>query len=315
MKRAVVTGGAGFLGWHLVDSLQADGYQVLIIDSGITSGKSNQALPLKKNVYFIRADVAELTTEDEWQRNLYEVDELYWLASPASPKAYMAHPLETFNASVTGLLGAIETIKRYGLKTRIVFASTSEIYGDPLVHPQVETYFGNVNTLGPRSIYDESKRMGETLLHTFSKNHVIARIFNTYGPGMRPDDGRLVTEVMSSIVEGRAFELFGDGEQTRSMCYYMDTIRGLRLLMAKGQHGEAYNLGSENEQTVNTILDLISKVSDRAVHIQQRPALQNDPLQRRPNTSKIEALGWLPMVGLEGGLKKMWEDDYAKRIK
>jgi len=307
MKRAIVTGGAGFLGWHLVADLHIRGYEVLIIDSGVTSPRANEPLPLPEWVNFLRMDVGDIKN---WPELLKGTDELFWLASPASPKEYIAHPRETFTASVIGLFNAIAAIRSYELPTRILFASTSEIYGEPLVHPQTETYFGNVNTLGPRSIYDESKRMGETLLHTFCDNFVIARIFNTYGPGMRKDDGRLVTEVMSSIVDGRAFELFGDGEQTRSLCYVDDTIRGLITLMEKGQHGEAYNVGSGHELSVKSILDLISGVADAPVHIQERPALQNDPLQRKPDTSKIEALGWLPMVGIEGGLRAMWEKDY-----
>lgn len=308
--RAIVTGGAGFLGWHLVDTLQRRGYDVLIIDSGITSDRASQALPLKEGVYFRHEDVGDIK---DWVDLLTNTDELYWLSSPASPPDYMNYSRETFTANVVGLYNAIAAIESYGLKTRILFASTSEIYGDPLEHPQKETYFGNVNTLGPRSIYDESKRMGETLLYTFSKNFVIARIFNTYGPGMRKSDGRLVTEAMSAAKDDRALEVFGTGEQTRSLCYVYDTIAGLLTLMEKGQHGEAYNVGNELEVSVNMIIDEIASIAGRRIAIQPRPDRHNDPLRRRPDISKIKALGWEPTTALRNGLTKMWEEDYADK--
>ncbi len=302
MKRILVTGGAGFIGKHLVEKLVKAGHRVTIIDDFSTGTMS----PKINGANLIRKDVAKIN----WPKLMNNLDvkynEIYWLASPASPPAYMENPQGTFNANVVGLKSCINKTTS---DTRILFASTSEIYGDPLEHPQSESYFGNVNTLGPRAIYDESKRMGETLLATFSENYVIARIFNTYGPGMLETDGRLITNIFSDMRGFHQFHVFGTGTQTRSMCFVDDTVRGLISIMEKGAMQQHYNVGNPEEYKVLDIIRTCEEVTDIKIGRRFKKALENDPMMRKPIIDKItSSIGWKPEVSLKEGLEIMWKE-------
>ena len=301
---SVITGGAGFLGSHLADYLLEKGHKVIVIDNLVTGRVENIAHHAgNPNFKFIKQDVTEYIFLDE------PVDFVWHLASPASPVDYRDLPIQTLK------VGSLGTHKALGLarakRARFLLASTSEVYGDPLVHPQSEDYWGNVNPVGPRSCYDESKRFAEALTVAYQKEHKmetrIARIFNTYGPRMRLDDGRVVPTFISQAISGKPLTVFGDGQQTRSFCYYSDLISGLYLLMMSDV-ADPVNLGNPDEKTIIDFARLIIKVTGSKSKIIFKPLPEDDPKQREPDITRArKLLGWEPKVKLEKGLEKTIE--------
>lgn len=303
--KIIVTGGAGFLGSHLSEKLIEDGQEVICIDNLLTGSEDNIAhLKNNPNFKFINADVTAKLPDE------LEADQIYHLASPASPnqdypKGYQALSFETMLVNTTGTWNLCQwaAIKN----AKLLFASTSEIYGDPKEHPQKESYRGNVSTTGPRAVYDESKRFGETIVSDFVRKKdlhgVIVRIFNTYGPGMA-DDGRVVTKFIKAALEGRSFPVFGDGKQSRSFCFVDDLIDGLIAAMEKGKKGEVYNLGNSDESTVGELAEKIKELTNSNYELEFMPLPEDDPLQRCPDITKAKKeLDWEPKIGLIEGLK------------
>jgi UDP-glucuronate decarboxylase len=299
-KRVLVTGGAGFLGSHLIDRLLEQGHEVLCVDNLFTGTKRNmEHLHSNPRFEFMRHDVTF---------PLYvEADEIYNLACPASPIHYQHDPVQTTKTSVHGAINMLGLAKRLGC--RILQASTSEVYGDPAIHPQTESYWGNVNPIGPRSCYDEGKRCAETLFFDYHRQHgleiKVARIFNTYGPRMHPADGRVVSNFINQALTGKPITLYGDGNQTRSFCYVDDLIDGLMRLMASpdGFTGPV-NLGNPVEFTMSELAELIISETGSSSPLVTEPLPQDDPKQRKPDISVAKAqLGWTASVPLREGLK------------
>jgi len=299
-KRVLVTGGAGFLGSHLIDRLLEQGHEVLCVDNLFTGTKRNmEHLHSNPRFEFMRHDVTF---------PLYvEADEIYNLACPASPIHYQHDPVQTTKTSVHGAINMLGLAKRLGC--RILQASTSEVYGDPAIHPQTESYWGNVNPIGPRSCYDEGKRCAETLFFDYHRQHgleiKVARIFNTYGPRMHPADGRVVSNFIIQALTGKPITLYGDGNQTRSFCYVDDLIDGLMRLMASpdGFTGPV-NLGNPVEFTMRELAELIISETGSSSPLVTEPLPQDDPKQRKPDISVAKAqLGWTASVPLREGLK------------
>jgi UDP-glucuronate decarboxylase len=300
-KRVLVTGGAGFLGSHLCKALLERGSEVLCVDNFFTGARGNID-PLRDHPGF------EIMRHDMILPLYVEVDEIYNLACPASPVHYQHDPVHTTKTSVMGAINALGLAKR--LKVRILQASTSEIYGDPDVHPQVETYRGSVNVSGPRACYDEGKRCAETLFYDYHRQHNlkirIARIFNTYGPNMHPSDGRVVSNFIMCALKNEPILVYGDGGQTRSFCYVDDLIDGLmRLMAAPEECSSAVNLGNPAEITVKDLAEKIIAITGSRSEIRYAPLPQDDPRQRCPDIGRArELLGWQPQVPLETGLKR-----------
>jgi len=300
-KRVLVTGGAGFLGSHLCDRLVAEGNDVLCVDNFYTGTKDNIA-HLMGNPYF------ELIRHDVTFPLYLEVDEIFNLACPASPVHYQRDPVQTTKTSVHGAINMLGLAKR--VKAKIFQASTSEVYGDPEVHPQTEDYRGSVNPIGPRACYDEGKRCAETLFFDYWRQHAlqirVARIFNTYGPRMHPDDGRVVSNFIVQALEGRDITLYGDGSQTRSFCFVDDLIEGfLRLMAAPDELTGPVNLGNPHEITVRQLAETVIAMIGSKSTLVTRPLPADDPLQRQPNIDQARAkLGWEPSVPLEQGLER-----------
>ena len=299
-KRVVVTGGAGFLGSHLCDRLLADGHEVLCVDNLFTGTRQNiDHLRDHPNFEFMRHDVTF---------PLYvEADEIYNLACPASPVHYQHDPVQTTKTSVHGAINMLGLAKRLGCK--IFQASTSEVYGDPSVHPQPEDYWGHVNPIGPRSCYDEGKRCAETLFFDYHRQHglaiKVARIFNTYGPRMHPADGRVVSNFIIQALTGEPITIYGDGSQTRSFCFVDDLIRGFVALMEsdEGVTGPI-NLGNPSEFTIRELAEKIIALTGSKSEIVSRPLPADDPRQRQPDIGRARSvLGWEPSVALDEGLK------------
>mgnify|MGYP000064033671 FL=1 len=297
--RILVTGGAGFLGSHLADRLLADGHEVIVADNFFTGSKKNLwHLHNQLNVEVIRHDITF---------PLYvEVDAIYNLASPASPIHYQRDPVQTTKTSVLGAINMLGLAKRLGVT--IFQASTSEVYGDPEVHPQPESYWGKVNPIGPRACYDEGKRAAETLFFDYHRQHGmdirVARVFNTYGPRMAPDDGRVVSNFVLQALRGEPLTIYGDGSQTRSFCYVSDLVDGFVRLMDndKGLVGPV-NLGNPGEFTMNELAEAVLEVTGSASRVEHRPLPEDDPKQRRPDISMAtRELGWEPKVQLREGL-------------
>ena len=299
MKNVVVTGGAGFIGSHLVEELLARGDAVICLDNFFTGTKRN-ILPFMSNPNF------ELIRHDVVVPILLEADQIYHLACPASPVHYQANPIKTLKTSVLGTLNMLGLAKR--TNARILLASTSEVYGDPEIHPQSETYHGNVNPVGPRACYDEGKRAAETLMVGYRDyNHVnvtIARIFNTYGPRMLPNDGRVVSNFICQVLQGEALTVYGDGTQTRSFCYVSDLVDGLMRLMDSSQAGPI-NLGNPHEVTVKDLAGMVLEmIPDTGSAIVYKTLPQDDPTRRKPDISLAkQKLSWEPKVPLAEGLQ------------
>jgi len=300
-KRILVTGGAGFLGSHLCDRLTQDGRDVLCLDNFFTGAKKNirhlMGLP---NFELIRHDLVHPI--------FLEVDEIYNLACPASPIHYQYNPVKTVKTSVMGAIHMLGLAKR--VHAKILQASTSEVYGNPTIHPQPEVYWGNVNTIGPRSCYDEGKRCAETLFFDYHRqnrvNIRVVRIFNTYGPRMDPNDGRVVSNFIVQALTGQELTVYGDGSQTRSFCYVDDLIEGLiRMMNAPDAFTGPVNLGNPSEFSMLELAQKILEWTGSQSEIIFKPLPQDDPLQRRPDISLAkEKLQWEPLTALEEGLKK-----------
>ena len=301
IKRVLVTGGAGFLGSHLCERLVGDGHDVICLDNFFTSQKTNvQHLLGEPNFELIRHDV----TMPIW----LEVDEIYNLACPAAPGHYQYNAIKTIKTSVLGAINVLGMAKR--CRAKVLQASTSEVYGDPEVHPQPESYRGSVNPIGPRACYDEGKRAAETLFMDYHRmNNVnvrIVRIFNTYGPRMHPFDGRVISNFIRQAIAGEDITLFGEGDQTRSFCYRDDLIEGfIRLMNADDEVTGPVNIGNPGEFTIRQLAELVIKMTDSSSKIVKRPLPLDDPTRRRPDISLArEKLGWEPTVALEEGLAK-----------
>jgi UDP-glucuronate decarboxylase len=299
-KRVLVTGGAGFLGSHLCERLLADGHDVLCVDNFFTGSKDNIA-HLLDHPYF------ELLRHDVTFPLYVEVDEIWNLACPASPIHYQFDPVQTTKTSVHGAINMLGLAKR--VKARIFQASTSEVYGDPQLHPQPEGYWGHVNPIGPRSCYDEGKRCAETLFFDYRRQHglniKVARIFNTFGPRMHPHDGRVVSNFIMQALANEPITLYGDGTQTRSFCYVDDLIEGfIRLMDTPDDFTGPVNLGNPGEFTMIELAETIRELTGSRSELVHKPLPADDPKQRRPDiTLARERLGWEPMVPLKEGLK------------
>jgi UDP-glucuronate decarboxylase len=300
--RILITGGAGFLGSHLCERLLAQGNEVICLDNFFTGRKENIIHLLdNKNFELVRHDVTEPI--------LLEVDQIYNMACPASPVHYQYNPVKTVKTSVMGAINMLGLAKR--VKARILQASTSEVYGDPLVHPQTEDYYGNVNCIGNRSCYDEGKRVAETLFMDYHRQNKvdtrIVRIFNTYGPRMLENDGRVVSNFIVQALRGDELTVYGSGEQTRSFCYVDDLVEGIIRLMnaeAKDIHLPV-NIGNPGEFTMNELAEEVAKTVGNKIKIKHLPLPQDDPKQRQPNIERAKnLLNWQPTVPLAEGLKK-----------
>jgi len=299
-KTVLVTGGAGFLGSHLCDRLVADGHDVICLDNFFTGAKQNiEHLLAHPRFELMRHDITF---------SLYvEVDEIYNLACPASPIHYQHDPVQTTKTSVHGAINMLGLAKR--LKCRVFQASTSEVYGDPSVHPQTEDYWGNVNPVGPRSCYDEGKRCAETLFFDYHRQHrleiKVARIFNTYGPRMHPNDGRVVSNFIVQALRGAPITIYGDGNQTRSFCYVDDLVDGfVRLMESPAEVTGPVNLGNPGEFSIRELAELAIEMTGSKSKLTFLPLPQDDPKQRRPDISRAESLlDWRPKVPLREGLR------------
>jgi UDP-glucuronate decarboxylase len=301
MNRVLVTGGAGFLGSHLCERLLDDGNEVLCVDNFFTGQRANIA-PLFGNPNF------ELMRHDVTFPLYVEVDQIYNLACPASPVHYQHDPVQTTKTSVHGAINMLGLAKR--LNARILQASTSEVYGDPEVHPQTEDYWGRVNPIGIRSCYDEGKRCAETLFFDYWRQHglriKVARIFNTYGPNMHPNDGRVVSNFIVQALAGEDITIYGDGRQTRSFCYVDDLIDGLvRLMNSPEDVTGPINIGNPNEFTIRELAEKVIALTGSGSKIVDRPLPSDDPRQRQPDIAQARSvLGWAPTIELEQGLEK-----------
>ncbi|MEJ6012146.1 UDP-glucuronic acid decarboxylase family protein [Novosphingobium aquae] len=311
-QRILVTGGAGFVGSHLIDRLLDRGDEVLCVDNLFTGDKSNiDHLADHPRFEFMRHDICF---------PLYvEVDQIYNLACPASPVHYQFDPVQTTKTSVSGAINMLGLAKR--VKARIFQASTSEIYGDPSIHPQPESYWGNVNTIGPRACYDEGKRCAETLFFDYRRQHgldiKVARIFNTYGPRMHPNDGRVVSNFIMQALQGQPITIYGDGSQTRSFCFVDDLVEGFLRLMDTGPDFPGpVNLGNPNEFTMIELAEAVIDLTGSNSKLENRPLPQDDPRQRQPDIRLArDKLGWEPKTQLRQGLGKTIEyfDELLRR--
>ena len=300
-KRILVTGGAGFLGSHLCERLVNEGNDVICVDNFYTGSKDN-IIGLLNNPHF------ELMRHDVTFPLYVEVDEIYNLACPASPVHYQYDPVQTTKTSVHGAINMLGLAKRTGAK--IFQASTSEVYGDPVVHPQHESYNGNVNPIGPRSCYDEGKRCAETLFFDYKRQHNlnirVVRIFNTYGPRMHPNDGRVVSNFIMQALRDEAITIYGDGQQTRSFCYVDDLIEGfIRMMDANDDISGPINLGNPSEFTIKQLAEAIINLTGAKSELTKQPLPEDDPLKRQPDiTIAKQQLDWQPSIDLEAGLTK-----------
>jgi UDP-glucuronate decarboxylase len=298
--KVLVTGGAGFIGSHLCERLVRDGHEVVCLDNLFTGRRENVR-------HLLASGRFELLRHDVTEPLLLDVEQIYNLACPASPIHYQYNPVKTVKANVIGTLNMLILAKRRG--ARVLQASTSEIYGEPYVHPQPESYWGNVNPIGPRSCYDEGKRVAETLMMDYHRQHRvdirIARIFNTYGPRMAESDGRVVSNFIVQSLRGDELTLYGDGAQTRSFCYVDDLVDGLvRLMTAQNVH-QPVNLGNPGEFTIRQLAEEVSRACGTPLRVRHLPLPQDDPTQRQPDIARaIELLGWEPSVALREGLAR-----------
>jgi dTDP-glucose 4,6-dehydratase len=301
MPTAVVTGGAGFLGSHLCDSLARDGYRVICVDNLETGSLQNVEHLRGDDFIFMNHDITNHLEVDE------PIDLIYHLASPASPIDYLRLPLQTLKVGAQGTHNALGLAK--WKRARFLLASTSEVYGDPLIHPQPETYWGNVNPIGPRGVYDEAKRYAEALTMAYHRQQgvdtCIVRIFNTYGPRMRPHDGRAIPTFVRQALANEPLTVFGDGSQTRSFCYVDDLVRGLEALAQSGEHLPV-NIGNPTEHTLLELAQKIVDVTGATSEIVFEALPVDDPKVRQPDITRArQLLGWEPQVSLEDGLRRM----------
>ena len=296
--KILVTGGTGFIGNHLCRELLKNGHYVICLDNNFTGSINNiQDLMSHSHFEFIRHDITESI--------LLEVDQIYHLACPASPKAYQYNAIKTIKTNILGTMNALGIAKR--TKARILFSSTSEVYGDPKISPQVEEYWGNVNPIGIRSCYDEGKRVAETLMMEYNRNHNvdirIARIFNTYGPNMDKNDGRVVSNFINQCLENKDITIYGDGSQTRSFCYVSDTVQGLIQLMNQNETNGPINIGNPYEMTIKELADECLSLIPTQSKIIYEPLPSDDPMKRQPDISKAKKyLNWKPKIELKNGL-------------
>jgi len=298
-KRILVTGGAGFVGSHLVDKLMMEGHEVVVMDNLFTGSRKNIE-------HWMHHPRFSFVVHDVINPIMLEVDQIYHLACPASPPHYQYNPVKTIKTSTMGTLNMLGLAKR--VKARVLLASTSEVYGDPTVHPQPESYWGNVNTVGPRSCYDEGKRVAETMMYSYrDQSNVevrVARIFNTFGPRMHPNDGRVVSNFIIQSLQDQDVTVYGDGSQTRSFQYVSDLVDGLYALM-NGNYDMPVNLGNPDEYSVKEFAEYIKSLTTSKSKIEFLPAVQDDPSQRRPDiTTAKRELGWEPKVAVKDGLAK-----------
>lgn len=308
MQRVLITGGAGFIGSHLSDNLLKEGYEVAVLDNLLTGSKKNiEHLLDKPNFKFIDADVTKT-----FNFELSPFDFIFHLASPASPVDYQNYPEETLLVNSVGTINMLKLAKETGAK--ILIASTSEIYGDPKEHPQKETYLGNVNSFGPRACYDESKRYSEAATYVYLNKHGvdarIIRIFNTYGPRMKKDDGRVVSNFVMAAISGNTINIDGDGSQTRSFCYVSDMVDGIsKAMFSEGTKGEIFNLGNPDEYTIKDLAAKVIALVGKNVEIKFSTKFrEDDPMRRQPDITKAKTvLGWEPKVSVEVGLQKTIE--------
>lgn len=301
MMRIVVTGAAGFLGSHLTDRLLGDGHEVVGIDNLVTGNTENLAhLAESPSFTLMRHDVSRFIEVEG------EVDAVFHFASPASPIDYLELPIQTLKVGSLGTHNSLGLAKAKG--ARFVLASTSEVYGDPQVHPQPETYWGHVNPIGPRGVYDEAKRFAEAMTMAYHRYHGldtrIVRIFNTYGPRMRPSDGRVVSNFIVQALSGEPLTVYGDGSQTRSFCYVDDLIEGIVRLFASGGH-DPVNVGNPHEFTVSELAEIVLRLTGSGSKVVHEPLPEDDPKQRQPDITRArKELGWEPTVSLEEGLRR-----------
>ena len=302
MKRILITGGAGFIGSHLCERLLAEGNEVICLDNFFTGRKQNLNGLLDNHRF-------ELVRHDVTEPVLLEVDQIYNLACPASPVHYQYNPVKTVKTNVMGMINMLGLAKR--VHARILQASTSEVYGDPLIHPQTEDYWGNVNTIGLRSCYDEGKRVAETLMMDYHRQNGvdtrIVRIFNTYGERMLENDGRVVSNFIVQALRGEELTIYGEGTQTRSFCYVSDLVDGLiRLMNAEADDIHLpVNMGNPGEFTMKELTDEVGKATGKDIRVKYLPLPEDDPKQRKPNIERAKRLlGWEPKVPLADGLKK-----------
>ncbi|GAB4142362.1 MAG: SDR family oxidoreductase [Cyanobacteria bacterium J069] len=305
--RILVTGGAGFIGSHLIDRLMAEGHEVICLDNFYTGDKRNI-------LRWIDSPFFELIRHDITEPIRLEVDQIYHLACPASPVHYQYNPVKTIKTNVMGTLNMLGLAKR--IKARFLLASTSEVYGDPEIHPQVEEYRGNVNPIGIRSCYDEGKRVAETLSFDYHRQNDVdirvARIFNTYGPRMLENDGRVVSNLVVQALQGNPLTVYGDGSQTRSFCYVSDLVDGLIRLM-NGDFIGPVNLGNPEEYTILQLAQTVQSMINPDVAVKFEPLPQDDPRRRQPDITRAKThLGWQPTVPLAEGLKLTIEDFSAR---
>ncbi len=299
LQRALVTGGAGFLGSHLCDALLAEGWSVVAVDNLLTGRLANLAhLKNESGFEFVEKDICE-------PFDVGKVDYVFHFASPASPVDYSTHGIATLQVGSLGTFHALDLARKYG--TKYLVSSTSECYGDPLEHPQKETYWGHVNPIGPRSVYDEAKRFTEAVTMAYRRYHRvdtrIVRIFNTYGPRLQLNDGRVVSNFMKQALRGEDLTVYGDGHQTRSFCYVSDEIDGFLRLSRSDEHLPV-NIGNPNEFTILECAQMVLKVTGSKSKIRYEPLPQDDPKQRQPDITKArQLLGWEPKVDLETGLR------------
>ncbi|KAK2181735.1 hypothetical protein NP493_383g01045 [Ridgeia piscesae] len=301
-KRILITGGAGFVGSHLVDRLMIEGHEVTVADNFFTGRKRNVE-------HWFGHENFELLNHDVVNPLYIEVDEIFHLASPASPKNYMYNPIKTIKTNTMGTINMLGLAKR--VRAKMLMASTSEVYGDPEVHPQTEDYWGHVNPIGPRACYDEGKRVAETICYAYAKqDHVkvrVARIFNTFGPRMHMNDGRVVSNFIIQALQGDPITLYGDGMQTRSFQYVSDLVSGLIALM-NSNYSQPVNIGNPDEHTIKDFAVIINQLVGNNSKIEMRPAMQDDPKRRKPDISRAKKyLSWEPKVGMLDGINRTVE--------
>jgi len=309
-RRVLVTGGSGFLGSHLCDRLLKDGHEVVCLDNFFTGSRANIEHLLDNHRF-------ELVRHDVTEPLIMEVDEVFHLACPASPIHYQRNPVRTIRTAVEGTLNMLDLARE--VKARILIASTSEVYGDPIEHPQRESYWGNVNPIGPRACYDEGKRCAEALAVSYARQYGvevrIARIFNTYGPRMHENDGRVVSNFTVQALRNQPITVYGEGQQTRSFCYASDLIEGFTRLMASAHGADPVNLGNPRETTVLQLAEIIRRLAGSTAEIVRAPLPTDDPTRRKPDIDRAQKLldGWAPRVSLEEGLSATVED-FKKRL-